>query len=112
MPTAILHTATRVIRRLTSDVIPPIQPDEIGQLVLEGFDLAGGPWKLGLDNVTKLTPTLTEIDQAFTLPFPADLQAVLDALVTLQNTSTLSLLTDVRATASALQAWLNKPSRL
>lgn len=64
--TAVLHSATRVIRRLTSDSVPVILPDESAQVVPDGFTLAGGPWKLAPDNVTRLAPTAAEQEAALT----------------------------------------------
>jgi hypothetical protein len=43
---AIIHTATRVIRRLTIDDAPAVGPDETAVALAAPIDLAGGPWKL------------------------------------------------------------------
>lgn len=60
---AILHTASRVIRRLTSDDPPTVAADETAVTVAGGFDLAGGPWKLDAGG-SKVAPTQAEIDAA------------------------------------------------
>lgn len=85
MNDVVLHTVTRVIRRITSDPAHGIAPDESKVRVPDGFDLAGGPWKLGADNVTKLTPASAEIRDARSLPPPADVQALIDAARAIQT---------------------------
>jgi hypothetical protein len=77
---AILHAASRVIRRLTTDEPPPMQADETAVDVAVDFDLGGGPWKLDLDNVTKLVPTSDDLDQAYTQPARPELALLLLAL--------------------------------
>ena len=61
---AIIHTATRVIRRLTTDDVPATNADETAVEVVTPLDLAGGPWKLALDNQTLTVATTQEIDDA------------------------------------------------
>ena len=60
---AIVHTATRVVRRLTRTSPPPLASDESAIVVPDDFDLAGGPWKLDLAGQKQL-PTSAEIDVA------------------------------------------------
>ena len=61
---AIIHTATRVIRRLTTDDVPVLNAGESAVSLAAPVDLAGGPWKLAADNQTLTAPTLQEIDDA------------------------------------------------
>lgn len=61
---AIIHTATRVIRRLTTNDSPVLSSDETSIEMITPIDLAGGPWKLDIDNTTKLVPTQQEIDDS------------------------------------------------
>lgn len=63
MQTIIIHTQTRVIRRLTTDNSPP-GPDETAIPAPIPIDLAGGFKKLAPDNRTLLTPTQQEIDDS------------------------------------------------
>lgn len=63
MQKAIIHTATRVIRRLTVDDVPPIAPDETVVPLVAPIDLAGGYWKLDAQN-NKVLATDQEIDNA------------------------------------------------
>ena len=61
---AIIHKATRVIRRLTIDDVPSINPiDEEEIELLAPIDLAGGFWKLDAQN-KKVLATDQEIDDA------------------------------------------------
>lgn len=65
MQNTIIHTATRVIRRLTTDTNPPIANDEtLIDTSNNPIDLAGGPWKLGIDNKTLSQPSQNEIDNS------------------------------------------------
>lgn len=63
MQKVIIHTATRVVRRLTLDETPKIQPDESIVDLASPIDLAGGFWKLDAKNEKVLATTL-EVDQA------------------------------------------------
>lgn len=63
MQKVIIHTATRVIRRLTLDEAPKIQPDESIVEIETPLDLAGGFWKLDAKNEKVMASTL-EVDQA------------------------------------------------
>lgn len=63
MQKVIIHTATRVIRRLTTDENPVVLSDESiipmnPSIVLDGFK------KLALDNISLLVPTQQEIDDS------------------------------------------------
>lgn len=59
---AILHTATRLIRRLTTDGSSPLLADEtLVDTSASPLDLAGGPYVLGADNVTLTPATPAEI---------------------------------------------------
>lgn len=80
MVNAIIHTASRVIRRITSDANPSVAADETAVTVADDFDLAGGPWRLSEDGLSKLVPTEEELDAAFTPPISPQLQNVLDLL--------------------------------
>jgi hypothetical protein len=70
---AILHENTRIVMRATNREPPQVNVGEIAVVVADGFDLAGGPFRLGLDNVTRSTPTEAQIDEAFTTPDTAGL---------------------------------------
>ncbi len=48
--TAIIHTPTRVVRRLTTDNVPAVAADETGVVMAVPVDMAGGPWKLDVGN--------------------------------------------------------------
>jgi hypothetical protein len=66
---AIIHTATRVIRRLTTDASPSIASDETAVVLSAPIDLAGGFWKLDGANA-KVAATAAEaqasgVDEAF-----------------------------------------------
>ena len=86
MPTAIIHSATRVIKSLTVDVSPTIPAEHEAVGVPDGFTL-GGDFKLDIDNVTKLVPTQEELDAAYTQPLPQILIDLRDAALTLYNSS-------------------------
>lgn len=64
----IIHTATRVIRRLTIDAKPDVAPDETPVDVGNArVDIGGSPvgyWKLDIDNITLVQPTPQEISDA------------------------------------------------
>jgi hypothetical protein len=60
---AIIHTATRVIRRLTTDDAPTIASDETIIDLAENIDLAGGYWKLNNQN-KKVSATAQDISDA------------------------------------------------
>lgn len=63
MQKAIIHTNSRVIRRLTVDVTPSIASDESVVELSDAVDLAGGFFKL--DPANKLVPaSKAEIDAA------------------------------------------------
>lgn len=111
MPDAILHAATRVIRRLTIDPTHPLRPDEIRVSVPEGFNLSGGPWKLHTDNLTKEAPTEAELNEAFTPPPSAEMEAFLDAALKLFDVankveSNVLLPNDVRSLGAAMKGFL------
>ena len=62
---AIIHTTSRVIRRLTTDVSPTILSDESAiDVTVNPINLAGGPWKLSPDNKTLVTPLQADIDSS------------------------------------------------
>jgi hypothetical protein len=84
MPTLIIHTSSRVIRKMTTDA-PQLEADESAVNVADGFDLAGGPWKLAADNVTKVAPTDPELDAAFIRPFSTNVGTLITALDDLLN---------------------------
>jgi hypothetical protein len=60
---AIIHTSTRVIRRLTTDASPAITSDETVVDLAVDIDLVNGPWKLDLSNV-KVQATAQENQDA------------------------------------------------
>src|SRR3989344_7334718 len=60
---AIIHKATRVIRRLTTLDPPEIAADEEAVVMAHDIDLAGGFWKLDARN-RKVTATSQEINNA------------------------------------------------
>ena len=70
---AIIHTATRCIRRVTTIDPPEVGTGESVIAVTDGFDIAGGPWKLDVDDATKVAPSEAEKDDAFTTPEPTDI---------------------------------------
>lgn len=58
----IIHTNTRVIKRITVDENPNISVDEtVVEIAGTNFDLGGGYWKLDIDNTTKIIATEAEI---------------------------------------------------
>lgn len=63
MQKVIIHTATRVIRRLTLDETPKVHPDESVVELETPLDLAGGFWKLDEKN-EKVPASTLEVDQA------------------------------------------------
>lgn len=63
MQKAIIHTDTRVIKRLTTDESPVLTKDETIVELVENIDLAGGSWKL--DNANKkVLATAKEIEDS------------------------------------------------
>ena len=67
--TAILHTATRVIRRVTSDPSPTLAADETAVVLAVPIDLSGALWKLDAGG-NKISATVAEcrvagIDDAY-----------------------------------------------
>jgi len=106
---AIIHTASRVIKRITSDASPLLAADETAVLVASDFDLSGGPWKLAEDGVTKVAPTEADLDAAFTPPTTPELQNVLDLLATASTDAANSAST--QAVFAALHEAL-KPRRV
>lgn len=63
MQWTVIHTATRVIRCITSDPAYVVAGDETKiDTTVANLDLAGGPWKLAVDNISKVAPNQTEID--------------------------------------------------
>ena len=63
MQNAIIHTESRVIRRLTTDESPKFAEDESVVTLETPIDLAGGFWKLD-DNNEKVEATDKDIDDA------------------------------------------------
>ena len=61
---AIIHTSTRVIRRLTSVDPPEFNLNETAISVPAEFTLQGAPWKLQPDNISTVKPTQQEIDDS------------------------------------------------
>ncbi|HZX14981.1 MAG TPA: hypothetical protein VFF49_11355 [Thermodesulfobacteriota bacterium] len=64
MQKAIIHTTTRIIRRLTTDNVPVLSLDETAIEMVTPIDLDNGYWKLDVDNLTLLVPTQQEIDDS------------------------------------------------
>lgn len=109
---AIIHTATRVIRRLTTDAAPDIAADEtavdMGAVTL---DLAGGYWKLDAQN-NRVPATQADIDAA-------DVDPVREAAIRAQFMQNYLASVDAIAAAStagqmltALQAWAPRHRKL
>jgi hypothetical protein len=63
MQKAIIHTTTRVIKRLTTEDSPSIAADESIISLSQPIDLAGGFWKLDAQN-NKVPATEAEVDAA------------------------------------------------
>ena len=63
MQNVIIHTDTRVVRRLTTDENPAIREDESVVTLDEPIDLAGGFWKLD-DKDEKVPASNKDIDDA------------------------------------------------
>ena len=63
MQKAIIHTTTRVIRRLTTDDNPQIADDESIVNLAANIDIGGGFWKLDVTN-KKVAAITQEIDDA------------------------------------------------
>lgn len=57
---AIIHNSNRVIVALTSEEPPNLPADFTAVLLPEPIDLANGPWKLDVDNATKVQATAEE----------------------------------------------------
>ena len=57
---AILHAATRIILRLTTEHEPEVSDTEMIVVLSSALDLAGGPWKLD-EAGNKVLPTEEEI---------------------------------------------------
>ena len=82
----VLHTATRVVLRITKDATIPIDARyEHMEPAPEGFINAGHPergkrWKLLEDGKTVETASDTEIDSAYTQRLDADGLAFIDGL--------------------------------
>ena len=82
---AIIHTSTRVIRRVTVDVAPAVAADETAVAPASTIDLAGGPWKLDGGN-NKVAATTVEaqaagMDPSYTASQAATRQAAYRAAV-------------------------------
>ena len=60
---AIVHTATRVIRRVTETAPPRISADETAVTLAANIDIAGSFWKLDVGN-NKVSATLAEMQAA------------------------------------------------
>lgn len=63
MQKAIIHTNTRVIRRLTTDINPVVGADESVVEVSDTIDLSGGYFKLD-ENDNKKTATTKDIEDS------------------------------------------------
>lgn len=109
---AIIHTATRVIRRLTTDTVPDVAADEtavdMGAVVL---DLAGGYWKLSAQN-QKVAATQADIDAA-------DVDPVREAAIRAQfmqaylaSVDAIAASTTAGQMLAALQAWAPRHRKL
>ena len=108
---AIIHTATRVIRRVTIDDSPSFGSDEtvidMGNVRL---DLAGGPWKLDADNITKVLATAQEADDAFTAPVSQPMIELLQALADVRDETALPA--KVRVMAGRLRQFFDRRIRI
>ena len=113
MPFAIIHTTSRVIRRLTTDDPPPIAADEKAFLVPDKFDVGGslsGWWVLDIDNVSKRAALQAEIDAAdvdearIALKQLLKRTELLKAITNIESASSLPLL--VRTFATRLREFL------
>lgn len=59
----IIHTASRVIRRITTDVSPVVASDETAIVMASPLDIGGGFWKLDVSN-NKVAATAAEAQTA------------------------------------------------
>lgn len=106
----IIHTATRVIRRVTTDDFPRTGTDEsFVDMGIIRVDLAGGPYKLDVDNITLLTPTAQEIDDAFTVPQSTPLIELLQALTDVRDDTNLP--PKIRLVCARLRQWFDRKIR-
>ena len=101
MPDAILHTATRVIRRLTTEPTHSVTAEESKQVVPGDFDLAGGPWVLNV-NGSRRPATVAEQAEAFSTPARQVILDLRDALQSIEGEAQLPA--KVRAFATRLLA--------
>jgi len=67
----IIDTQTRVVRGVTTNPSPDVRPSESVVTMARKIDLAGGPWKLDVDNTTMIRPTARDITDAEENRFPA-----------------------------------------
>lgn len=63
-PYAVLHSATRVIRRVTIDPMHAVAADEVLESTITPVNLTGGPWVLVAENGIVRPATPQEIDDA------------------------------------------------
>lgn len=104
---AILHTATRLIRRLTTEASSPVLADEtIVDTSASPLDLAGGPYVLGADNVTLTAATAAQIAagdlEAISAQRAQAIWAAIDDILT--NGTNQNLVQKLKAYLQALKA--------
>ena len=85
MQYAIIHTETKVVKKLTTDSLMPVSTEE-SLIEADGIDLAGGPWKLEGGELKK--PTQQEIDDS-------GVDEMRNALIRKQKQDNLLVLRDV-----------------
>ena len=107
----IIHTATRVIRRVTTDEVPKVSSDEtFVDMGDSKVDLAGGPWKVEADDKTIIKATAQEADQAFTSPQPTVLVELLQALTAMEGDLTIPQ--KLRTLATKMKAFFDQKTRI
>lgn len=107
---AVIHSVTRVIRRVTTEADHKLLPDE--ELIpFEGkLDLAAGPWKLD-DKGEKVAATAEEFDAGMTLPHPPLVQDIVTALDAVLADA-VRVPQSVRDLATALKVIYDRPRKL
>lgn len=109
---AIIHTATRVIRRLTTDPTPDVAADETAvDLRAAVIDLAGGYWKLDAQN-NRVPATQADIDAADV--DPARVEALRRQFMQnyLASVDAIAAATTAGQMLAALQAWAPRHRKL
>lgn len=101
---AILHTSTGVVRRVTTDPLHAINSDET-KVEVPSVDFSAGRPKYVAGVFSPASPE--EIDSADLLPYPAEVQAIKDAIAAIVADGTLPA--RLKAFVSALNVIYRQP---